>query len=263
MNEVTQPIPAAITLDGVCVRYRDQEIVGGIGFEIPRRCVTSIVGPSGVGKSTILRTLNRLLEEEEGFTREGRILFNGTDISAPHVDKTILRRKIGIIFQKPVVFPISIFKNVIFGVHYLKLSHKRNYHAIVEEFLMKVSLWDEVKDRLHRSALELSVGQQQRLTIARTLALDPEVILMDEPTSSLDVLSTEKIEELISKLKAEHTVVLVTHHLEQAFLLSDKIVCLLPEAGKGCVFFQGTPAELEALGKRTTLPRFFRLAFPQ
>lgn len=213
-----------LKLANLSIFYRNKSLLRNISFSIEQNSLTSIWGPSGVGKTTLLRSMNRLLEEEYGFKCHGKIFFHNQDIFRKRYNVYALRRSIGIVFQKPVIFPISISKNVVFGVHHLNLAKKKQYDAIVETHLKEVSLWDEVKDRLDDSALELSLGQQQRLAIARTLAVDPEIILMDEPSSSLDQQATNKIEELILKLKKNRTIVLVTHQWKQAKHLSDQII---------------------------------------
>lgn len=235
---------AVLSVENLSVSYRGREILQGVTFHIMANTITAIVGPSGVGKSTLLRCINRLVDEEEGFLRKGKIFFRGIDIDSNGMDINRLRRTIGILFQKPVIYPISIFDNVIFAVKHLRLAKRKQFAAIAEAHLKEAFLWEEVKDRLRRSALELSVGQQQRLSIARSLASNPEIILMDEPTSALDVHAVRKIEELILSLKKSRAIILVTHHLEQATSLSDQIVCLYPKPGAGEVLFQGTPKNL-------------------
>lgn len=210
-------------------------ILREISLTIPARQVFGLVGPSGAGKSTLLRALNRLLDLQPGFRVAGRVCFNGKDVRAPDADPDELRRRIGIVFQQPAVFPVSIAANVLFGArHHIKLR-RANENGLVESSLRAAGLWDEVKDRLRESALRLSAGQQQRLCIARTLAVDPEVILMDEPTSALDVRSTELIESLILQLRGTRTIVIVTHNLDQARRLTDWVACLCSKDGAGQV----------------------------
>ncbi len=248
---------SVIRLENVGVSFAGRELIRGASLEVPANQVTSLVGPSGAGKSTLLRALNRLIDEDPGFVRSGAIWYRNNEVSA--MEANGLRRSMALIFQKPVIFPVSILKNVLFGAHHLGLFPKRDYAEMAERFLTEAFLWDEVKDRLHQSALELSVGQQQRLAIARTLALSPEVLLMDEPTSALDVHATRKIEELILSLKKDRTILLVTHQPRQALELSQQLLFLYPKNGCGEIVFRGTPADLaHAPGN---LPAYFQEVF--
>ena len=231
-----------LSVEALTVNYLGREILRDISFAVRPNTVTSIVGPSGVGKSTLLRAFNRLLDDEQGFTRKGKICVRGEDIDSHGIDRNGLRRSVGLIFQRPVVFPITIFKNVIFGTHHLGLAPRKEYAALVERHLREAFLWDEVKDRLHRPALELSVGQQQRLAIARSLCVNPEILLMDEPTSALDGNAAAKIEELILALKENRTIILVTHQPVQARRLSERILALHFHDGAGEVEFHGDKA---------------------
>lgn len=208
------------------VFFGARRLLSGINLHIEPRSVCALTGPSGAGKSTLLRCLNRMVELDAGLRVEGDVLLGGVSIFAPSVDVDALRAKVGMIFQQPVVFPVSIYRNVIFGVRHLGGEPRGNWPTIAEAALRQAALWDEVRDRLHEPGLKLSVGQQQRLCLARTLAVKPEVILMDEPTSALDPKSTEVIESLILQLKAERTIVLVTHNLDQARRVADQITCL-------------------------------------
>ena len=183
--------------------------------------VTALIGPSGCGKSTYLRTLNRMNDVIEGTKIEGEVLLDGTNIYGSGVDPVELRRVVGMVFQKPNPFPLSIFDNVAYGPRIHGIRDKGKLDSIVENSLKSAALWDEVKDRLYKPALGLSGGQQQRLVIARVLAVDPEVILMDEPASALDPISTSKIEDLIHQLKNNYTIVIVTHNMQQAARISD------------------------------------------
>ncbi len=187
-----------------------------------------LVGPSGSGKSTLLRCLNRLVDFTPGLRVSGDVWFRGSPIYAPEVDVDALRARIGILFQQPVVFPTSIRKNVLFGVRHLGVTPKSRWPDLLERSLNEASLWGEVKDRLEDSALKLSVGQQQRLCLARTLAVEPEVILLDEPTSALDPRSTDVVEESLLRLKGRRTLVLVTHSAAQARRIADQVVTLQP-----------------------------------
>jgi phosphate transport system ATP-binding protein len=188
-------------------------------FETNR--VTALIGPSGCGKSTLLRLLNRMNDLIDGTRVEGRILFEGRNIYDPEVDPVEVRRRIGMVFQKPNPFPKSIFNNIIFGPRLSGVSGKGDLEALVEQSLRQAVLWDEVKDILGQSAMMLSGGQQQRLCIARALAMKPDILLMDEPTSALDPISTAKIEELIEELKKTYTIIIVTHNMQQAARVSD------------------------------------------
>ncbi len=193
-----------------------------ISLEIPEKQVTAFIGPSGCGKSTFLRTLNRMNDIIPYARVEGKVLLDGQDIYAPDTDVVKLRRKVGMIFQKSNPFPKSIFENVAYGIRINRLhKSKADLEERVEKALRDAALWDEVKDRLHTSAFGLSGGQQQRLCIARALAIEPEVILMDEPASALDPIATQKIEELIFELKKNYTIVIVTHNMQQAARISD------------------------------------------
>ncbi len=202
-------------------------------LEIAPHQVFGIIGPSGAGKSTLLRCLNRLVDLSPGFRVGGEVFFHGSSIRIGDVDPDALRSRIGMLFQQPAVFPTTIYRNVIFGVRHLGKHPRRDWPMVAEKALREASLWNEVSDRLHESALRLSVGQQQRLCLARTLATEPEVILMDEPTSALDPRSTEAIEELILRLKERHTIVLVTHNIRQARRVTDWLACLCVRDGAG------------------------------
>lgn len=217
-----------ICLQNVSVTAQGRSILRDLNFLIPAQKLTCIVGPSGTGKTTLLRCFNRLVDEDPSYRLSGTILLGHEDILARRTPKYELRRRIGLVFQKPVVFPISIYKNVIFGLKHVSPLARRHFPEVAEKCLRDAFLWDEVKDRLHDSALKLSLGQQQRLSIARTLAVSPEVLLMDEPTSSLDERATRQIEQLIDKIKGEKTLVMVTHNLEQAQRISDQIIRLVP-----------------------------------
>jgi len=207
-------------VDGVSVTYGSVLALRDVCMRIPRRGVTSLIGPSGCGKSTLLRTLNRMNDLVAGARLQGTVTFDGADIHAPDIDLADLRRRVGMVFQKPNPFPRSIYDNVAYGptIHGVHAG----LDGLVEESLVRTGLWDEVKDDLGRSAIALSGGQQQRLVIARCLAVKPEVILMDEPTASLDPLATATIEDLIVGLADDFTIVLVTHDLKQAARISDR-----------------------------------------
>ncbi len=215
------------------VRTSGKTILRDVSLQIPRGRVTGIIGPSGAGKSTLLKCLNRLIDLSPSLAVSGEVLFDGTSVRDRVVDPDELRRRVGIVFQQPVTFPGSISKNVVFAARRIGLVKRRDEADLVERCLASAGLWSEVKDRLSHSALTLSVGQQQRLAIARTLAGDPDVILMDEPPGWLDPRSTAAIEETIRALCEFGTVVLVTHHLEQARRLADWIACVCPVDGSG------------------------------
>lgn len=219
----TSPPPAMIVRN-LCVTAGKRLIVRNITLDIPEREVFCIIGPSGAGKSTLLKCLNRMVDLSPGLRISGDVLFNGQSIYARSVRADELRARIGILFQQPVIFPKSIYQNVIFGLRHLHQAPRRTWREVAEMALREAALWDEVKDRLGEPAIKLSVGQQQRLCLARTLACKPQVILMDEPTSALDPRATQQIEELIVRLKERHTVVLVTHNLAQARQVADRIV---------------------------------------
>ncbi|HVT05326.1 MAG TPA: ATP-binding cassette domain-containing protein [Thermoanaerobaculia bacterium] len=230
-DDILEPI---LSTHQLSVRTREGRfLLRDVGLEIPRRMVTGIIGPSGAGKSTLLKCLNRLIDLSGTLEVSGKVLFEGEDTRAKSVDPDELRRRIGIVFQQPVVFPGSVAQNVLFAATRLGTANRRNRDELLEESLRQAGLWNEVKDRLKEMASTLSVGQQQRLAIARTLAGKPDIILMDEPTSSLDPRSTESIEQTIVELKKTRTIVLVTHHLEQARRLCDWVACLCQKEGAG------------------------------
>ncbi len=207
--------------------YGDFQALKGIDMQIPERQITAFIGPSGCGKSTFLKTLNRMNDLVPGVRIEGQVLYNGQDIFDKDVDVTWLRKKIGMVFQKPNPFPMSIYDNIAYGPRLHGTHSKAELDLLVEKSLRGAALWDEVKDRLKKSALGLSGGQQQRMCIARALAVEPDVLLMDEPTSALDPASTMRIEELMSELKDKYTVVIVTHNMQQAARISDKCAFFL------------------------------------
>lgn len=201
--------------------YGEKQALKGINLQIPKRRVSAFIGPSGCGKSTLLRCFNRMNDLVDGVRIDGKIEIDGEDMYNPHVNVAELRRRIGMVFQKPNPFPKSIYENVAYGLRIQGNPGKRELDEVVEKALRGAALWDEVKDRLHDSALGLSGGQQQRLVIARAIAIEPEVLLLDEPASALDPISTLKIEELIYELKDQYTIVIVTHNMQQAARVSD------------------------------------------
>ncbi|MFO0398483.1 MAG: phosphate ABC transporter ATP-binding protein PstB [Sphingobacteriia bacterium] len=202
--------------------YGETQALYGVNMGIDRNSVTALIGPSGCGKSTFIRLLNRMNDLIDGARMEGDILLDGQSIYGKEVDPVVLRKRVGMVFQKPNPFPKSIFENVAYGLRINDIRNKNYIQEQVEKALHLAALWDEVKDNLKKSALELSGGQQQRLCIARALAVEPSVLLMDEPTSALDPISTAKIEQLIDQLKNEFTIVIVTHIMKQAARVSDK-----------------------------------------
>jgi len=207
--------------------YGATRALKNITLEIPEKSVTAIIGPSGCGKSTLLRGFNRMNDLIAGVRTEGEIRVGGVDVRSPATDVVALRRRVGMVFQRPNPFPKSIFENLAFGLRLLGLRDRSELEARVEKSLGRAALWDEVKDRLDGSALQLSGGQQQRLCIARCLAVEPEVILMDEPASALDPTATARIEELVLQLKSTYTILVVTHNMQQAARVSDHTVFML------------------------------------
>ncbi|CAH0236735.1 MULTISPECIES: phosphate ABC transporter ATP-binding protein PstB [unclassified Pseudomonas] len=215
-NETT-----AIEVPGLNLFYGDKQALYDVKMNIPKQRVTAFIGPSGCGKSTLLRTFNRMNDLVDGCRVEGEINIDGRNIYRKGEDVAELRRRVGMVFQKPNPFPKSIYENVVYGLRIQGINQKRVLDEAVEWGLKSAALWDEVKDRLHESALGLSGGQQQRLVIARTVAVQPEVLLLDEPCSALDPISTLKVEELIYELKSKYTIVIVTHNMQQAARVSD------------------------------------------
>jgi len=209
-----------IEVEDLNVYFGEEHILKDINLKIPKNTVTALIGPSGCGKSTFIRTLNRMNDVIPGFRHEGHVYLDGKDIYDPDVDVVELRKKVGMVFQKPNPFPKSVFENVAYGLRVHGITDKEVIENRVVESLKEAALWDEIKDKLDQSALSLSGGQQQRLCIARTIAIKPEVILMDEPCSALDPISTTKIEDLIHKLKREFTIIIVTHNMQQATRVS-------------------------------------------
>lgn len=214
-------INAKITAKDLNVYYGDNHALKGVNLEIKERQVSSLIGPSGCGKSTFLKSLNRLIDLVPRVRVSGEVYLGSEPIFDSSVDVTLLRSRVGMVFQNPNPFPMSIYDNIAYGPRIHGVKNRIELDEIVETSLKKAAIWDEVKDRLKKPALSLSGGQQQRLCIARALAVQPEVILMDEPTSALDPISTMKIEELLSELKKQHTVVIVTHSMQQAARISD------------------------------------------
>src|SRR4051794_20527572 len=241
--------PVVLSTRGLSVWYGASLALKDITIELPRNRITALIGPSGCGKSTLLRCFNRMNDLIPGARMDGEVKFDGRDINAPDTDPVALRRRIGMVFQKPNPFPKSVYQNVSWGARIN--GYKGEMDELVERSLRRAALWDEVKDKLHRSGFDLSGGQQQRLCIARTLAVEPEVILMDEPCSALDPISTARVEDLMDDLKDEYTIVIVTHNMQQARRISAMTARLLVRAGAA-----GRPPTGRRAGVRGPPPPF-------
>ncbi len=220
-------MPTIIDVKDLNLWYGTHQALHHVNIEIPEHQITALIGPSGCGKSTFLKTLDRMNDLVEDVKITGEVVYQGQDIYAPSVDVTWLRKQIGMVFQKPNPFPMSIYDNVAYGPRTHGVRSKVKLDEIVEKSLKGAAIWDEVKDRLKKSALGLSGGQQQRLCIARALAVEPDILLMDEATSALDPISTSKIEDLATELKEKYTIVMVTHNMQQAARISDKTAFFL------------------------------------
>lgn len=216
-----------VKVENLNLYYGENHALKDVSMDIRENAVTAFIGPSGCGKSTFLKTLNRMNDLVDGVRIDGKVLLDGEDIYEPGVDTTILRKKVGMVFQQPNPFPMSIYDNIAYGPRVHGIRDKKRLDQIVEESLRGAAIFDEVKDRLKKSAMGLSGGQQQRICIARALAVQPEVLLMDEPTSALDPISTAKIEELMEDLKKKYTVIVVTHNMQQATRVSDQTAFFL------------------------------------
>ena len=216
-----------VKVENLNLYYGENHALKDVNMDIQENAVTAFIGPSGCGKSTFLKTLNRMNDLVDGVRIDGIVLLDGEDIYDPSVDTTILRKKVGMVFQQPNPFPMSIYDNIAYGPRVHGIRDKKRLDQIVEESLRGAAIFDEVKDRLKKSAMGLSGGQQQRICIARALAVQPEVLLMDEPTSALDPISTAKIEELMEDLKKKYTVIVVTHNMQQATRVSDQTAFFL------------------------------------
>ena len=224
MEERKSPIISVKDLD---LWYGTTQALKKVCIDIPERSITALIGPSGCGKSTFLKTLDRMNDLVPGVRIEGKVCYDGQDIFAPDADVNDLRREVGMVFQKPTPFPMSVYDNIAYGPRTHGVKSRARLDELVERSLRQAAIWDEVKDRLKKSALGLSGGQQQRLCIARALAVQPRVLLMDEPTSALDPISTAKIEDLALELKKEYTIVIVTHNMQQAVRISDNTAFFL------------------------------------
>lgn len=233
-----------ITVSHLNFYYGEKQALSDVSLQIPQNCVTAFIGPSGCGKSTFLRCLNRMNDMIDGTRVEGEVLLDGRDILGPKVDVVELRKRVGMVFQKSNPFPKSIFENVAYGPRVAGIRQKSVLYEIVEKSLVRAALWEEVKDRLDESALQLSGGQQQRLCIARALATNPDVLLMDEPASALDPASTLRIEDLIFELRDRYTIVIVTHNMQQAARVSDRTA----------FFYQGELIEVGSTNELFTKP---------
>ena len=216
-----------VKVENLNLYYGENHALKDVNMDIQENAVTAFIGPSGCGKSTFLKTLNRMNDLVDGVRIDGKVLLDGEDIYDPSVDTTILRKKVGMVFQQPNPFPMSIYDNIAYGPRVHGIRDKKRLDQIVEESLRGAAIFDEVKDRLKKSAMGLSGGQQQRICIARALAVQPEVLRMDEPTSALDPISTAKIEELMEDLKKKYTVIVVTHNMQQATRVSDQTAFFL------------------------------------
>lgn len=216
-----------VKVENLNLYYGENHALKDVSMDIQENAVTAFIGPSGCGKSTFLKTLNRMNDLVDGVRIDGKVLLDGEDIYEPGVDTTILRKRVGMVFQQPNPFPMSIYDNIAYGPRVHGIRDKKKLDQIVEESLRGAAIFDEVKDRLKKSAMGLSGGQQQRICIARALAVQPEVLLMDEPTSALDPISTAKIEELMEDLKKKYTVIVVTHNMQQATRVSDQTAFFL------------------------------------
>ena len=233
-------------LEDVSVAYGKETALAGVTMHVPTHAVTALIGPSGCGKSTLLRCLNRMNDEIGGVKVGGRVLLDGVDINARDVDPVELRMRVGMVFQRPNPFPMSIYDNVVYGPRTQGIRKRSELDCLVEESLTRSALWGEVKGSLKKHAFELSGGQQQRLCIARALATRPEVLLMDEPASALDPISTQQIEDTIAELKPSVTIVIVTHNMQQAARISDQTAFMLRETME-------TPAHLIEVGETKSM----------
>jgi phosphate transport system ATP-binding protein len=236
-------LPIKLTVDALSIFYGKFKAVHEISMHIPKNRITALIGPSGCGKSTLLRSFNRMNDLINGSRVEGQVLLDGKNIYDPDVDVVDIRQRIGMVFQRPNPFPMSVFDNVAYGPRLYGIRKKNILDEIVERSLRQAAVWEDVKDKLHQSGLELSGGQQQRLCIARAIAVEPSVILMDEPASALDPISTLKIEELMQELKSDYTIVIVTHNMQQAARVSDFTAFLMIDDNRSGTLVEYGPTE--------------------
>jgi phosphate transport system ATP-binding protein len=251
-REHAKPREAIFQLGDVTVSYGDKPAVHGVTFDIAKNEITALIGPSGCGKSTLIRCLNRMNDLIPSATVEGTVAYHGQDLYGPDVDAVEVRKRIGMVFQKPNPFPKSIFDNIAFGPRVMGM--KGNMDEIVEGALRRAALWDDVKDRLKTNAFGMSGGQQQRLCIARALATEPDVLLMDEPCSALDPISTGRIEDLMLELKSDYSIVIVTHNMQQAARVSDRTAFFTVELDEGEKHRTGRVGEFDNTEKIFTNP---------
>ncbi len=236
-------LPVKMAIDELSIFYGKFRAINAISMNIPKNRITALIGPSGCGKSTLLRSLNRMNDLIQGSHVEGRVLLDGQNIYVPDVDVVDIRQRIGMVFQRPNPFPMSVFDNVAYGPRLYGIRKKSILEDIVEKSLRQTAVWNDVKDKLDQSGLELSGGQQQRLCIARAIAVEPSVILMDEPASALDPISTLKIEELMENLKQDYTIVIVTHNMQQAARVSDFTAFLMINEDRAGTLVELGPTE--------------------
>ena len=236
-------LPVKMAIDGLSIFYGKFRAVESISMNIPTNRITALIGPSGCGKSTLLRSLNRMNDLIQGSRVEGRVLLDGQDIYDPDIDVVDIRQRVGMVFQRPNPFPMSVFDNVAYGPRLYGIRKKSVLEEIVEKSLRQAAVWNDVKDKLHQSGLELSGGQQQRLCIARAIAVEPSVILMDEPASALDPVSTLKVEELMENLKQDYTIIIVTHNMQQAARVSDFTAFLMINENRSGTLVEFGPTE--------------------
>lgn len=236
-------LPVKLSVVDLSVYYREFKALNRISIDIPENKITALIGPSGCGKSTLLRVLNRMNDLVQGCRVEGQVMLNGQNIYAPEVDVVDIRQRIGMVFQRPNPFPMSVFDNVAYGPRLYGIRNRSELNEIVERSLRHAAVWEDVKDKLHQSGLALSGGQQQRLCIARAIAVEPSVILMDEPASALDPISTLKIEELMENLKTDYTIVVVTHNMQQAARVSDFTAFLMIDEAQSGTLVEIGPTE--------------------
>ena len=243
------------TVEDLSVHYGKNLALKGVTMDIKPRRITAIIGPSGCGKSTLIRCFNRMNELIPGARVDGRVLYHGEDIYAPGIDPVAVRRRVGMVFQRPNPFPKSIYENVAYGPKLIGVKGKEELDSVVEASLKRAALWEEVKGKLKKSALDLSGGQQQRLCIARAIAVEPDVILMDEPASALDPIATTRIEDLMQELKEDYSIIIVTHNMQQAARVSDETAFLYTEVDEATSARWGILVEFGETGQIFTRPR--------